>query len=329
MDSEREVVKKMPTGEMEQLAQVDGHKTAKIRVQSRNISGITRLGRILTVIKPYLFILPAFAFFAAFLFFPFFRTVYLSLFLTSSDGDARVFNGLGNYIDLFTSPDYLTIMLNTLIFSVIVIIGAILVGFITANLANIKGRMFGFFSVVFAAPIAVASGSFSIVFSKMFEPAFGIINSIFHTSIQWFLDPNIALYSVAIVTIWMMSGTNFLFIHAGLKNVPASLLESAEIDGATGLKKIFYITIPCVSPILFFVLITDVIAAFQAFTQINVITQGGPGNATDIMVYNIYRDAFFNFRFGSAAAQSVVLFLIILVFTLIQFKNEKRMVHYV
>jgi ABC-type sugar transport systems, permease components len=328
-DYEREVIKNVPTENINRSPEAVGQVAVKNMEKGKNVRSIAHKKSLMTILKPYLFILPAFAFFAVFLFYPFIRTIFLSLFLTSSVGEARVFEGLGNYLDLFSSPDYLTIMLNTLIFSVVVIVGAMLVGFVTANLANIKGKMFGFFAVIFAAPIAVSTVSFSIVFSKMFEPTFGIINSIFHTNIQWFLDPNIALYSVAFVTVWMMSGSNFLFIHAGLKNVPASLIESAEIDGATGLKKIFYITIPCVSPILFFVLITNVIAAFQAFTQINVITQGGPGTATDIMVYNIYRDAFFNFRFGSAAAQSIVLFLIILVFTLIQFKNEKRMVHYV
>lgn len=284
--------------------------------------------RLLQALKPYLFIAPAGIIFIVFLFYPFLHTIYLSLFLTDNSGKARVFRGFENYIQLFSSPDYLKVVINTLSFSALTIFGSIGIGFIAANLANMKGKLFSALTIFFAVPIAVSTVSFALVFSKMFDPAFGIVDKLLHVQIKWFIDPNTALFSVALITVWMMSGSNFLYISAGLKNVPDSLLESAEIDGANGLDKLIHITIPSVSPILFFVFITDVIAAFQAFTQINVITQGGPGDATNIMVYNIYRDAFFNFRFGSAAAQSVVLFLIMLIVTLLQFKNEKRMVHY-
>ena len=277
---------------------------------------------------PYLFLAPASICFIVFLFFPFARTVYLSLFLTSNEGAARIFRGLGNYRDLFVSPDYRKVMGNTVVFAAIVIVGSMALGFLAANLANGKGRAFRIFPVVFTMPIAAAAGSFALLFQQMFDPTSGIVNKLFHTDVLWFQDPNIALYSMAAITIWLMSGSNFIYLHAGLKNIPQSILESAEIDSASGLTKLFRITVPCLSPMLFFVLITDIIAAFQSFTQINVITQGGPGDATNIMVYNIYRDAFFNFRFGPAAAQSVVLFLIILAITLIQFKNEKRMVFY-
>lgn len=283
---------------------------------------------LLSVLAPYLFIAPALAFFGVFLFFPFVRTVYLSLFLTNNVGEARVFKGLGNYIRLFSSPDYLLVLRNTVVFAVIVIVGAMALGFVTANLANIKGKPFSAFAIFFTMPISAAAGSFALLFGKMFDPTTGIVNRLLHTNIRWFGDPHIALYTLAVITVWLLSGANFLYMHAGLKNIDKSILESAEIDGATGLTRLFRITVPCLSPILFFVLITDIIAAFQSFTQINVITQGGPGNATNVMVYGIYRDAFFNFRFGPAAAQSVVLFLIILGITLVQFKNEKRMVHY-
>ncbi|HCB91530.1 MAG TPA: glycerol-3-phosphate ABC transporter permease [Ruminococcaceae bacterium] len=280
------------------------------------------------LLTPYLFLAPASLCFAVFLFFPFLRTIYLSLFLTNNEGYARVFRGIKNYVTLFTSPDYRKVMGNTLVFALIVIVGSMALGFLTANLANGRGRAFRIFPIVFTMPIAAAAGSFALLFQKMFDPNNGVVNKLLQVNTRWFQDPNIALYSMAVITIWLMSGSNFLYLHAGLRNIPKSILESAEIDGAGGFTKLFRITVPCLSPMLFFVLITDIIAAFQSFTQINVITQGGPGNATNIMVYNIYRDAFFNFRFGPAAAQSIVLFLIILVITLIQFKNEKRMVFY-
>lgn len=285
-------------------------------------------GSRLAVLTPYFLIAPAFAGFLVFLFYPFVHTIYLSFFLTNSVGEARVFRGVENYIRMFTSVDYLKVLENTFVFALIVIVGSLVSGFITANLSNTKGRAFSFFAILFTMPMAAATGSFSLVFKKMFDPTTGIVNKLLHFHVKWFLDPRIALFSMAFITIWMLSGTNFLYIHAGLRNIDKSILESAELDGAKGLTKLFFIVIPSISPILFFVLITDVAAAFQSFTQINIITAGGPGDATNVMVYSIYRDAFFNFRFGPAAAQSVVLFLIILAITLVQFKNEKRLVHY-
>lgn len=277
---------------------------------------------------PYLFLLPALCYFAVFLFYPFFHTLFLSLFLTNNLGEAKVFRGLTNYIRLFQSADYRAVILNTLIFSFLVIFGSMLFGFVTANLANVRGRAFHGYQIIFAMPLAVSTVSFSVVFSKMFDPNMGIVNKLLRVNVQWFLDPRVALYSVALITVWMLSGSNFLYLYAALRGVPAELLESAQIDGAGALQRVLHISIPSISPILFFVLVTDITQAFQAFSQINVITQGGPANATDIMVYNIYRDAFFNFSFGSASAQSVVLFLIILAVTAVQFRSERRMVHY-
>lgn len=279
-------------------------------------------------IFPYLLLLPACACFFTFNFFPFFRTVLLSFFLTDNQGNAKAFRGLKNYILFFTSPDYQQVIRNTFVFAAVVIAASMLVGFVTANLANVKGRAFRVFPPLFALPIAAAAGTFSLLFEKIFDPTMGIFNKLFHTNVMWFSDPHLALFTVAGITVWMMSGSNFLYLYAGLKNIPKELIESAEIDGAGGLVKLFAIVVPSLSPMLFFVLITDIIAAFQSFTQIQIITQGGPGIATDVIVYSIYRDAFFNFRFGSAAAQSVVLFVIVLIITLIQFSNEKRMVHY-
>ncbi len=283
---------------------------------------------LLSRLLPYLFIAPALAVFTVFLFIPFIRTIFLSLFLTNSVGEARVFRGLGNYIRLFTSVDYLTVMLHTVVFAAILIVGAMGLSFITSNLANMKGRAFRIFPILFTMPIAAAAGSFALLFEKMFDPTAGVINKMLHANIGWFQDPHLAMLSIGMISIWLLSGGNFLYMYAGLKNIPKDVLESAEIDGASGLAKLFRVTVPCMSPMLFFILVTDIIASFQVFTQINVITQGGPGNETNVMVYGIYRDAFFNFRFGPAAAESVVLFLIILGATLLQFRNEKRMVHY-
>lgn len=278
--------------------------------------------------EPYLYLLPAGVCFALFLYYPFFKTVFLSLFITNRVGLAKIFVGLGNYIELFGSQEYRTVLLNTLILSAIVIVFSIFFGFVTASLASVRGKAFKPFTYVFSIPLAVASASTALVFEKMLSPGTGIVDRLLNRNIEWFTDPRFALLTVGILTVWLQLGVNFIFINAALRNVPQELYESASIDGAGGLSKMLHITLPNISPILFFVSIMNVISAFQSFAQVNVITQGGPGDSTNVMVFNIYRDAFFNFKFGYAAAQSVILFLIILVITLIQFKNEKRLVNY-
>lgn len=284
--------------------------------------------RLFHLCEPYLFLLPALACFAVFLYFPFFKTIFLSFFNTDSMGQAKTFAGIQNYVTLFREHGYLKTMETTFRFALMVIVLSMLCGFVTANLANIKGAAFKPFRLIFSMPVAVASSAVALVFQKMFDPASGIVNRLLHTDGKWFQDPALALPLTALVTVWMMSGTNFIFLTSGLRNIPRSIYESAEIDGANSFQKLVYITLPGLSPVLFFVLTLNIISAFQAFAQVNVMTQGGPGDATNVMVYNIYRDAFFNFRFDLAAAQSIILFGIILVITLIQFKNEKRMVNY-
>lgn len=283
---------------------------------------------LMSILEPYLFVLPACACFAMFMYYPFFKTIYLSLFITNKMGNARIFKGFGNYTKLFASPIFHTVLINTFVLAIIVIVFSLLIGFLIANLANVKGRAFKIFTYFYSLPLAVSSASMALVFKKMFAPATGLPSRLLGININFFTDPKYALATIGVLTVWLNLGVNFIFINAGLQNVPPELYESAEIDGANGFKKMTAITLPSISPILFFMLIMDIISAFQSFAQVNVITEGGPGDATNVMVYNIYRDAFFNFKFGYAAAQSVILFLIILLITLIQFKYEKKLVNY-
>ena len=146
--------------------------------------------------------------------------------------------------------------------------------------------------------------------------------------INWVNDPRYALICVALLTAWLNSGINFLYFSAGLGNIDESIYERASVDGAGALQKFFRLTLPGLSPIMFYTVVVNIIQAFQAFGQVKILTKGGPGESTNLIVYSIYRDAFFNYRFGSAAAQSVILFAIIMVLTLIMFKVEKKGVSY-
>ena len=147
-------------------------------------------------------------------------------------------------------------------------------------------------------------------------------------NINWINDPRYALVCVAVLTAWLNSGINFLYFSAGLSSIDDSIYERASVDGAGGIQQFFRLTLPGLSPIMFYTVVVNIIQAFQSFGQVKILTEGGPGNSTNLIVYSIYRDAFFNYRFGSAAAESVILFAIIMVLTLVMFKIEKKGVSY-
>lgn len=279
-------------------------------------------------ITPYFYLVPSMLVFAVFLFYPFFKTIYLSLYKTNKMGEAKLFVGLENYTDLLTSESFRNSLKVTLIFVVIVVIGGMLLGLIAAVLCNKAFPGIRVFSTAYALPMAIASSSAAMIFQIMLNPAVGIVNKLLGLDINWLNDPNTALYCVAILTAWLNSGINFLYFSAGLGNIDESIYERASVDGANGIQQFFSLTIPGLSPIMFYTVVVNIIQAFQSFGQIKILTEGGPDETTNVIVYSIYRDAFFNYRFGSAAAQSVILFIIIMLITLVMFRIEKKGVNY-
>jgi len=279
-------------------------------------------------VEPYFYLIPSFLVFGTFLFFPFFKTIYLSLFKTNKMGQAKLFAGAENYTTLLTSSSFYNSLIVTLIFVGIVVVGSMFLGLVTAVLCNKAFPGIRFFSTAFALPMAIASSSAAMIFKIMLHPSIGIVNKIFHLDINWISDPKYALICVAVLTAWLNSGINFLYFSAGLSNIDDTIYERAAVDGASHVQQFFRLTLPGIAPIMFYTLVVDIIQAFQSFGQVKILTQGGPGESTNLIVYSIYRDAFFNYRFGSAAAQSVILFLIIMVLTVVMFKVEKKGVKY-
>lgn len=202
------------------------------------------------------------------------------------------------------------------------------IGLLTAVLCNKSFPGIRAFSTAYALPMAIASSSAAMIFKIILHPSVGIANKVLNSNINWLTDPKYALICVAVLTAWLNSGINFLYFSAGLSNIDESIYERASIDGANSIHQFFKLTLPGLSPILFYTFVVNIIQAFQAFGQVKILTQGGPGESTNLLVYSIYRDAFFNYRFGSAAAQSVILFAIIMILTLVMFKMEKKGVKY-
>ncbi|MGF3112042.1 carbohydrate ABC transporter permease [Facklamia sp. P12945] len=271
-------------------------------------------------VKGYGYLLPAMTILSVFMFWPFFQTIYRSLFLTNNLGQNAEYLGLGNYTELFASESFWNSVLVSFKFVVIVVFVGVVLGFITALLCQKTFPGIKIFSTSYAMPMAIASAGMAMIFQVMLNPTVGIVNRILGTYINYLSQPSSALLVVGILTGWLNSGMNFLYFSSGLASIDDSLYESASIDGANGIKKFIYITIPSLKPTLFFVVVTNVINAFQGFGQINILTKGGPGQATNVIVYDIYRNAFMNYRYGYASAESVVLFLIVMILTIIMFK---------
>lgn len=276
----------------------------------------------------YLYLVPCFLVFGVFLFYPFFKTIYLSFFKTDKLGQPKLYVGLENYKNLLTSESFYNSIIVTLIFVVIVVAGSMLLGLTAAVLCSKAFPGIRFFSTSYALPMAIASSGAAMIFRIILNPTIGILNKLTGLDINWISDPKYALLCVAVLTAWLNSGINFLYFSAGLGNIDESIYERASVDGANAIQKFFRLTLPGLSPIMFYTLVVNIIQAFQSFGQVKILTAGGPGESTNLIVYSIYRDAFFNYRFGSAAAQSVILFLIIMALTLVMFKIEKKGVKY-
>ncbi|MEY8763257.1 MULTISPECIES: carbohydrate ABC transporter permease [Clostridium] len=284
--------------------------------------------KIIDVLEPYLYIIPCIIIFLGFTYFPFFKTIYLSLFNTNAQGEPSSFAGLSNYVDLFKDPSFINSVVVTFKYVVVTTIPAILIGLVLALLCNNRLKFKGIFSTMYALPMAVSSASAAIIWMLLFNPSIGLVNFILKKNIGWLTSPFWGFIAVSIVGIWLNACINFIFIISGLQNIPKELVESASIDGANYFQKLKNVILPCLSPTLFFVLIINIINGFQTFGQINIMTLGGPAEATNVIVYSIYRNAFFNSRFGAASAESIILFLLMFFITLLQFRYEDKKVFY-
>ncbi|WMM33332.1 carbohydrate ABC transporter permease [Shouchella clausii] len=282
--------------------------------------------------KGMLFLFPSLFLFTVFLFYPMIRTLYLSFFLTDNRGMATVFVGLENFMRIFTSDLFLKSLTSTFLFVVYTVPGTILISLFLAIIANERLRGIGLFRIVFSSTMGISVAAASVFWLFLFHPSIGFLNQLLSWlnvgSIGWLTDPKWALFSVSVSTIWMNIGFTFLILLGGLQSIDRYLYESAEIDGASYFYKLRRITIPMLSPTLFFVVTVTMINAFQTFGQIDMLTRGGPQNETNLIVYSIYREAFVNYQYGSASAQAVVLFAIILLMTIVQFKLGEKKVHY-
>ncbi|MEW8978028.1 MAG: sugar ABC transporter permease [Symbiobacterium sp.] len=282
-------------------------------------------------LEPYLYLAPSLALLAIFTFYPIVRSIYLSLFLTDPLGRPRVFLGLQHYANALSST-FLQSMGVTLLFVLYTVPVGLILGFVLALLAHQPLKGTRIFQLIFSSPLAISAAIGSTIWVMLLNPVSGMVNYLLGlvgiAPIHWLTDPRWALLSVGMVSIWLRLGFNFVLMLSGLQNVPDELLEAAVVDGAGFWAKTRYVTLPMISPTLFFAAVVGVIHAFQVFAEIEIMTAGGPSDATNTVVYRIYQVAFRQYEFGSASAQAILLFIVMVVLTYIQFRLGERRVHY-
>ncbi len=274
----------------------------------------------------YLFVLPALVGTFVFIIIPIFCSFGLSF--TKWDLLNPIeFAGLENYKSVFTEQAFTKILVNTFIYATSTTIFGVLIPLILAYILNNKIRGSEFFKTAYFLPFITPMIVIGIVWEWIFDPNIGILNKFLNLHINWLYDTNFAMPALIIVSVWKLIGYNMVIFLSGMSTLSSDVTEASKIDGANEIESFWYITIPMLSPTIFFVVIITAISSFQVFDLIYVMTQGGPLDSTNVLVYSIYKNAFEYFNIGKASALAYVLFGIILILSLFQWKIRKKFVY--
>ncbi|MCB2167423.1 MAG: sn-glycerol-3-phosphate ABC transporter permease UgpA [Deltaproteobacteria bacterium] len=282
---------------------------------------------------PYILILPQILVTATFFYWPALQGLMQSMMLSDPFGLHNRFVWFDNFIQLFRDPLYLQSVVTTLIFSASTAFVSISTGLFLATLANRALKAKAVIRTFLIWPYAVAPAISGVLWLFLLHPSYGVVSLAIK---RWFgtdwnpvLNGTDALLMVIMASAWKQISYNFVFFMAGLQAIPHSLIEAAAMDGASPFRRFWAIIIPMLSPTLFFVTVMNIIFAFfETFGVIHTVTQGGPGGATNILVYKVYQDGFIGLNLGSSAAQSIVLMSLIIFITVMQFKYVERRVQY-
>lgn len=297
--------------------------------QTKKKITLAKKQRIQEAIWGYLFITPNFLVILFFTFIPVFFALYMSFTDWNILSDPN-FIGLENYEKIFSDPLAKETFLNTFYFAVVSVPINVFLTLLLAVLLNQKIKGITFFRTAYYLPVISASVAVSLIFMWILANN-GLLNQILGglgiEPVRWLTDPKIALNSVIGVTIWKGLGLNMIIFLAALQDIPKELLEAAAIDGANAVQKFFKITIPLLSPVIFFVTITGVIGSFQSFDLVYNMTRGGPGHSTTVIGFYIWRQAFDYLHMGYGAALAFIVFAAILVLTILQWALRKFWVY--
>ena len=282
---------------------------------------------------PYALVAPQVAVTLAFFFWPAFDSLRLSLYRASPFGDRLIFIGLGNFERLLRDPAYFRSAATSFLFSFFVTFVGLALALLLASLANARIRGLGVYRTLLLWPYGIAPAVAGIIWLFIFHPSYGILLYLlsFVTEYQfnWFLKGWVALVLLIVAAIWKQFGYNLAFYLAGLQAIPGSLLEAASVDGAGPIRRFFSITFPLLSPVTFFLFTLNMtFSFFDTFGLVHSVTQGGPGDATSILVYRAWKDGFEGLQLGFSAAQSVILMILVIALTAVQFRYAEKRVTY-
>lgn len=270
----------------------------------------------------YLMISPYYCFLAIFILLPILINIVLGF--TNYDMTTIKFTGLNNYSRMLTDPNLKAAIINTFIYTITTLILTMLIGLFAA-IALIKvSRGTRFFRTIIFMPYVVSMASASMIWLWMYDPGYGFFNGILDalnlSRLNWVYDVNLALGSVIVVTVWKFLGFNMVIFTSGLLGIPGQLYEAATIDGANAIQRLFYITVPMLRPTTFFLMVTGFINNFNVFEQVNILTRGGPMNATTTIMHQVYIRAFVDYKMGYASAITVLLIVIVSIVTAFNFR---------
>lgn len=228
------------------------------------------------------------------------------------------FVGLNNYKTVLSEPEFLQILVNTFVYAISVTVFAVIIPLFIAAAINTKFRGSEIFKTIYFLPFITPAVVIAIVWSWIFDPNIGAINTVLKTNLTWLFDKHLAMPVLIFVTVWKLIGYNVVLFLTGFTTIDSSLFEAAKIDGADAWKTFSKITLPLLKNTTYFVILVTAISSFQVFDLIYVMTSGGPQGATNVIVYSIYNYAFEYFDVGKSCALAYILFIIIFILAAIQ-----------
>ena len=237
------------------------------------------------------------------------------------------FVGFNNYREIFAETLFYKILINTFVFAISTSLLGVIIPLILACILNSKIRGSEFYKTAYFLPFITPMIVIGVIWEWIFDPNIGFLNHVLHLHINWLYDTHYAMPALIIVSVWKLIGYNMVIFLSSLSGISQSLFEAAKIDGANAFQIFKNVTVPLLSPTIFFVVIVTAISSFQIFDLIYLMTQGGPLDSTNVIVYAIYKNAFEYFNVRKASALAYVLFVIILILTLIQWSLRKKLVY--
>lgn len=278
----------------------------------------------------WLFILPTVIGLVVLNIIPIIQTVYQSFFKTGDFGKGNIFIGFQNYAKVFGDSEVWQSLLNTFKYAIVEVPFSIIIALVLAVLLNRKMKGRSAYRTIMFLPMVAAPAAVAMVWRWLFNSDFGLINNIFHVNVKWISNPKIAVYSVAVIGIWSIIGYNMVLFLSGLQEIPHDYYEAAQIDGATGVKSFFHITLPLLSPTIFFVAVTRVIGAMQVFDLMYmVMDKSNPAlEKTQSLVYLFYKYSFINKNLGYGSTIVILLLIITMIMTAFQMVAQKKWVFY-